>query len=170
MCHAGDNEDEASLCLQCPCEEPKLPQLSISSYICVLRPKVEVGVWVGWETCVRLCTRHIYQTRLLPFFKMLTRMVMPPSPLLQGRPIYIWPCMRQLVERGIRRVLFCWNDVLLAWMWQQNMNMKIWKERLSQRGSWYSWGLDIMCLLVWLPTVLYITSMDGTVLCGLLTV
>lgn len=83
------------------------------------------------------------------------------SVYLAASEAYLHMTLRSAIgETGIRRVLFCWNDVLLPRMWQQNMNMKIRKEQLSQHGSWYSWGLDIMCLLVWLLMLLYIMSLD----------
>lgn len=90
------------------------------------------------------------------------------SVYLAASEAYLHMTLRSAIgETGIRRVLFCWNDVLLPRMWQQNMNMKIRKERLSQHGSWYSWGLDIMCLLAWLLMVLYIMSLDCTACVGL---
>lgn len=122
--------------------------------------------------CVRLCTRRIYQTRLLPFFFFFYDADTDgdASVYLAASEAYLHMTLRSAIgEMGIRRVLFCWNDVLLPRMWQQNMNMKIWKEQLSQHRSWYSWGLDIMCLLAWLLMVLYIMSLDCTACVGLRT-
>lgn len=150
-----DNEGEVIVHLHRPCKRRhSTPLHFLECYL--LKPR----------KCMCLCTRRIFQTRLLPFFHD-ANTGGDASGSLAARKAYLHMTLHTAIGgKGIRRVLFSWNDVLLAWMWQQNMNMKIWKEQLSQRGLWYLSGLDIMCLLVCLLTVYYVSGLYR--MCGLL--